>query len=206
MVLTSQGFSNLKLGPLAVDLLRRGLAAHEVMDALRRHDRWIDYRQIAILTGEGVIQAHTGGMTGPWAGHLVNGDVVCLGNGLVDGAPLAAMQDTFARERMAAMPARLLAALGAGAPAHSEAEFVPAAVSSALLVRAPGDLAPIDLRVDLARASPAEGGDAIADLDRLLQAYGPLVEIYERRSIAPEPPSGLRAAPEESLRSLEIQK
>lgn len=186
-VLTSQGFSNLKVGPLAVDLLRRGLVAHEVMDALRRHDRWIDYRQVAIVTQSGDIQIHTGAMNNAWAGHRVDDDFACLGNGLVDGAPLDAMAGAYARAAKLPMPARLVDALKVGAGAIHKSIANSGAVSSALLVRAPNDLVPIDLRVDLARVPPAEGGDAIADLERVLQAYAPLVEIYERRSISPEP-------------------
>ncbi len=86
-VVTSQGFANLKLGPLAIDLLRRGLDAEEVLNALRRHDRWIDYRQIAIIGAAGDIRAHTGAMTGAWAGHRVEGDSVGLGNGLENEEP-----------------------------------------------------------------------------------------------------------------------
>ena len=183
-VVTSQGFSNLKLGPLAVDLLHRGLAAEEVMAALRRHDRWIDFRQIAIVADEGAIEAHTGAMNGAWAGHLIAEDVVALGNGLVDAAPLQAMTAAYAARAATPMPARLLSSLQAGAAANAGA--AQGAVSSALLVRAPSDVVQLDLRVDLARATPAEGGNAIDDLARLLKAYAPRIEIYERRSMSPE--------------------
>ncbi len=200
-VVTSQGFSNLKLGPLAVDLLHRGLAAEEVMAALRRHDRWIDFRQIAIVADEGAIEAHTGAMNGAWAGHLVVEDVVALGNGLIDAAPLQAMITAYAAGAAMPMPARLLAALQAGAAANA------GAVSSALLVRAPSDVVQIDLRVDLARATPAEGGNAIDDLARLLKAYAPLVEIYERRSMSPEPGRlDAGAAESDATASLETQE
>jgi uncharacterized Ntn-hydrolase superfamily protein len=186
-VVTSQGFTNLKLGPLAIDLLRRGLASEEVMVALRRHDRWVDFRQIAIVAEDGDIQAHTGAMNQSWAGHRVEGDAVSLGNGLADDAPLAAMSAAYGRHETLPMAERLLAALKQGAAANVMRGVRQGAVSSALLVRAPSDLVQIDLRVDLARASPDEGGDAVADLDRVFKTYLPLVETYERRSMAPEP-------------------
>lgn len=186
-VITSQGFTNLKLGPLAIDLLRRGLAAEEVMAALRRHDRWVDFRQIAIVAENGDIQAHTGAMNKGWAGHRVDGDAVSLGNGLADEAPLAAMSAAYARHDGLPMAARLLAALEAGAAANVVGGVRQGAVSSALLARAPTDLVQIDLRVDLARSPPDEGGDAVTDLDRVFRTYVPLVETYERRSMAPEP-------------------
>lgn len=186
-VITSQGFTNLKLGPLAIDLLRRGLAAEEVMAALRRHDRWVDFRQIAIVAEDGDIQAHTGVMNQSWAGHRVEGDAVSLGNGLADEAPLAAMSAAYARHETLPMAERLLVALKEGAVVNVIRGIRQGAVSSALLVRAPSDLVQIDLRVDLARATPDAGGDAVADLDRVFRTYVPLVETYERRSVAPEP-------------------
>lgn len=82
---TSQGFTNLKVGPLALDLVRCGLTALEVLEALRQHDRWLDYRQIAIMTADGQVEAHTGSMATGWAGHLAGENVLCLGNGIVGG-------------------------------------------------------------------------------------------------------------------------
>jgi uncharacterized Ntn-hydrolase superfamily protein len=181
---TSQGFSNLKLGPLAVDLLGRGLAAHEVMHALRQHDRWMDYRQIAIISAGGEIEAHTGAMNVGWAGHLVEGDAVALGNGLPDHAALTAMKAALRERSIQPLAERLLGAIRAGRAVLVDRST---AVSSALLVRAPGDLVPIDLRIDLSRATPDEGGDAVADLDRLYATYAPLVATYERRSLSPRP-------------------
>lgn len=60
-------------------------------------------------------------------------------------------------------------------------------MSSALMVRAPHERAPVDLRVDLARAEPSNGCDAIADLRRLFDRYRPLTTFYERRSMSPHP-------------------
>jgi uncharacterized Ntn-hydrolase superfamily protein len=102
------------------------------------------------------------------------------------------MAQTYASEPKLPMAARLLTALKAGAAAHAGLGDMAGAVSSALLVRAPSDLVQIDLRVDLARLPPAEGGDAIADLGHLFKAYAPLVEVYERRSQSPEPGEAAR--------------
>ena len=53
VAVASQGFTNLKVGPLALDLVRCGLTGLEVMEALRQHDRFLEYRQIGIVTVDG---------------------------------------------------------------------------------------------------------------------------------------------------------
>ncbi len=76
------------------------------MDALRKHDRWMDYRQIAIVSTAGAVEAHTGPGTKGWSGHLVQGGLVVLGNGLPDPAPLHALFDRFQAQAGSATPAQ----------------------------------------------------------------------------------------------------
>ena len=191
-VVSSQGFANPKLGPLALDLLRRGLDVDEVLDALRRHDRWMEFRQVAIVSAEGAVQAHTGGMTTGWAGHVTAPGMAALANGLPDPGALEAVQRSFRTGEDVPLDQRLLAAIEAGRDALRGSVRM---MSSALLVRAPdararGREAPLasghlDLRIDLAGAAGAP--DAVSDLSRLLDVYSPLAGFYERRQVAPEP-------------------
>lgn len=183
-VVTSQGFTNLRMGALALDLVACGLTAPEVMDALRKHDRWMDFRQIAIVSAAGDVQAHTGPGTKGWSGHLVQDGLAVLGNGLPDAAPLQALFDAFRAEPGRTLPERLLGALE---HARTVVGRRRAMVSSSLLVRAPDEAGSIDLRVDLARAPPAEGGCAVADLRRLYDTFHPLAELYVQRSRTPDP-------------------
>jgi uncharacterized Ntn-hydrolase superfamily protein len=177
--LTSQGFTNPRLGPLAIDLLRLGLSADEVLQALRQHDRWIDYRQIAIVTSDGQAVAFTGKANVGWADHIIGKYVVCLANGLVDATPLRAMLDRF--EGGAGMPftARLLDALEAGRTAACGSHgLLSAALRSGSQLRR----APLDLRVDVA----GEGGDALGQLRSLHTQFEPIAEFYERWPDDPE--------------------
>jgi uncharacterized Ntn-hydrolase superfamily protein len=183
--ITSQGFTNLKVGPLALDLVRCGLTAAEVIEALRQHDRWLDYRQIGIITADGQIEAHTGGKTTGWAGHRIGQDMLCLGNGLVRGeAALDAAMADFPATAQGAMSDRLLAALERAKALLADALPV---TSCSLLVRSPGAESQIDLRVDLPSRPVEDGGNALADLRRLHDEYRPLVDIYAARSVAPRP-------------------
>ncbi len=181
-VVSSQGFTNLKVGPLALDLIECGLTAKEVMVALRQHDRWMDYRQIAIVTAGGEVEAHTGEQNTNWAGQVTGANVACLGNGLTDRAPLAAMHQQFEATSDLPLAERLLQALE-----QARTVLAPDAllVSSSLMVRAPSQSAQTDLRVDIACLPPGSGGCSIADLRRLYDQYQPLAALYEARSTAP---------------------
>ncbi|WP_138468803.1 DUF1028 domain-containing protein [Poseidonocella sp. HB161398] len=183
--LTSQGFTNLKVGPLALDLIRCGLSSEEVLEALRQHDRWLEYRQIGIIRADGQAAAYTGSMARGWAGHLAAENLLCLGNGLPEqGGALELAAAAWAAHPGLPMDERLLralesvkAALGAGFPV----------VSASLLMRSPQEESQIDLRADMPSRPVEDGGNALADLRRLHAEYLPLVEIYAARSVAPQP-------------------
>lgn len=182
--IASQGFTNLKVGPLALDLVRCGLTAAEVLEALRQHDRWLDYRQIGILTADGQIGAHTGSQATGWAGHRISENLLCLGNGLAPGeATLDALAEGFANGPPGTpMADRMLTGL------ENAARLLDGSFpinSTSLLVRSPGAESQIDLRVDLPSRPVEAGGDALADLRRLYDEYLPLVDIYAARSVAP---------------------
>ncbi|MDX3808985.1 DUF1028 domain-containing protein [Bosea thiooxidans] len=181
----SQGFTNLKVGPLALDLVRCGLTAAEVLEALRQHDRWLDYRQIGILTADGQIGAHTGAQATGWAGHRVGQDLLLLGNGLSRGeATFDAVVTAHRESGGLPMADRLLRALEGAKALLGDAFPIN---SASLLVRSPGAESQIDLRVDLPSSPIDEGGSGLADLRRLYAEYLPLVDIYAARSVAPRP-------------------
>lgn len=183
VAVVSQGFTNLKVGPLALDLVRGGLSAHEVMEALRQHDRWLDHRQIGIVTADGRIEAHTGAMTAAPGGHVVGENVLCLGNGLTRGVGvLDEAVESFTRAVDEPLPERLLRALERGKAVLGDAFPI---TSSSLLVRSTSAESQIDLRVDMSRVPTEEGGNALADLRFLYEQYRPLLDVYAARSVAP---------------------
>jgi uncharacterized Ntn-hydrolase superfamily protein len=179
----SQGFTNLKVGPLALDLVRCGLTALEVLEALRQHDRWLDYRQIGIITADGQIEAHTGSMATGWAGHVVGKDILCMGNGIAhDEDILDAALSGFSDNPQTPLAERLLTTLEGAKAKLGEAFPV---TSASLLVRSPTAESQIDLRVDLPRIPTDQGGSALADLRDLYDQYLPLLDTYAARSVAP---------------------
>lgn len=182
--IANQGFTNLKVGPLALDLIGANLTPSEVIEALRQHDRWLDYRQIGIVTADGQIEAHTGEMATGSAGHRVGEAELCLGNGLPDCGTLDTTLEALRPQADEPMAERLLRGLEAAKSKLGDRFPV---VSASLLVRAPLAESQIDLRVDFARLPVEEGGNALADLRNLYLDYLPLVEIYAARSVAPRP-------------------
>lgn len=183
VAVASQGFTNLKVGPLALDLVRCGLTALEVLEALRQHDRWLDYRQIGIITADGQIEAHTGGMATGWAGHAIGEDVLCLGNGIARGKDALDQALTgFAQRPGTLLAEKLLIALEQ-ARGHLGKTFP--VTSASLLVRSPTAESQIDLRVDIPRIPTDAGGSALVDLRQLYDQYLPLLDIYAARSVAP---------------------
>jgi uncharacterized Ntn-hydrolase superfamily protein len=185
VAVASQGFTNLKVGPLALDLVICGLTGLEVMEALRQHDRFLEYRQIGIITVDGEMQAHTGNLATGWAGHRIGKDVICLGNGLFDdGAELDQALSGFIDTAGLSLAERLLHALEC-AKSRTGDRFH--ATSAALLVRSPTAESQIDLRVDLPRIPTEQGGSSLADLRTLYTQYQPLLEIYAARSVTPRP-------------------
>jgi len=184
-VVASQGFTNLKVGPLALDLVQCGLTVDEVLQALRQHDRWMDYRQIAIVSATGDVGVHTGALNTSWAGHLTSEGAAFLGNGLADVGVLAAMQEAFERAKKAPMAEQLLVSLEEGRSVLGAS--IPL-VSSSLMVRSPAETDQFDLRVDVASSKVGNGtACSVADLRRLFETYRPLATIYDMRSRTPHP-------------------
>jgi uncharacterized Ntn-hydrolase superfamily protein len=180
--LTTQGFTNPRLGPLALDLLRCDLAPDEIIHTLRQHDRWIEWRQIAIVSERGEIVVHTGENNVAWAGHLVGETLACLGNGLPDAKALQAMRSSFEKTSDKPFADRLLTALDEG---RAVACGKCGVLSAAVLAGSSRKRSRIDLRVDMAHQSPEDGGDALRDLRRLYERYDNLAEFYERWSDNP---------------------
>jgi len=169
-VISTQGFTNPRLAPLALDLLRHALSPSEVIASLRQYDRWIDFRQISILAADGALAVHTGPRVAPWCGQWSGPGLIVMGNGLADGGPLSAMEVAYAAGAALPLHRRLLGAIERG---KSIACGRNGLQSAALLCCGPEQRTRIDLRVDLAEV------DAVAELRRAAERYAPLVSYYE---------------------------
>lgn len=69
--IATQSFSNPAFGTQGLALLKTGLSADEVVDALVKSDEGEAYRQLGIVDARGMAAAHTGSKNIPAAGHQV---------------------------------------------------------------------------------------------------------------------------------------
>ena len=177
----SQNVTDPTLGPLALDVMGRGLSADEAIEEVRRVGRYIDYRQVLAVDGQGRVAIHSGpnslGVFAEATGH----DVVAAGNLLADaGVPAAIVAGFEAAEGH--LGDRLIAAMQAGLAAGGEAGPVHSA-GMMLVDDVPWPVA--DLRCDW-----IDEGCPIAAVARAWEVYKPQLDAYVTRALNPtEAPS-----------------
>ena len=116
----SQSFGNPYLGIDGLLLLEQGLAAERVLDRLVEGDPGRELRQLAVVDRNGRVAAYTGARCIRWAGHVLGGGYVCLGNILVGAQVVNEMARAFEGSREEELPERLLRALEAGQEAGGD--------------------------------------------------------------------------------------
>lgn len=179
--ISSQCHSNWRLGHIGLDLAKNGLSPDEIISALKTYDPHFDYRQVGIVTADGRVGAHSPIHGAAYTGHKTGDGFVAMGNGLKDRGVVEAIHKSFARNADQPFPERLVRAIEAGYAAGGE---VIGQMSAGLLVASRRFARPLlDIRIDMAKPGPQEGGDAVLDLRRTFDALGPLAEYYADASL-----------------------
>ena len=111
----TQAGVNVGYGPRALELLRQGLTAQQVMDKLFAEDTFPgkDARQIAIVDAKGNIAVVTGDAANQWRGHVKGKTWSAQGNILVGAQVVEAMGRAF-DQTQDELAEKLFAALKAG--------------------------------------------------------------------------------------------
>lgn len=157
----TQAVTNYHYGPEGLALLRRGVAAEDVVRRLTRPDPKRDQRQLGVVDAQGRSSAWTGAKCQPWAGHVTGDGFSCQGNILANDRVVPAMVRAFESSR-GPLERRLYAALVAGAKAGGDKRGMES--SALLVVYRERWMDPawsdrwVDLRVDQHRAPVAELG------------------------------------------------
>ncbi len=172
----TQHMTDPRLGPLALELLRRGYSAEHVIKSLVGATPRSDWRQLAVIDAEGRTASFSGASCKPELAEAHGRDCVALGNIVRSKEVPFAMVRAFEAEPGQPLAARLIAALKAGDEAGGE--FKPL-VSTALVVVDKQVFPYVDLRVD-------SDSDPIATLARLWQEYEPVADLYVTRAIDPD--------------------
>lgn len=162
----AQAWANTSYGPHGLDLLAQGQSPKEALDALIQEDTLAEQRQAGIVDAQGHSATWTGGGCHQWAGGTAGPNFAAQGNILVGKETIAAMVETFERER-GSLWRRMVAALAAGQKAGGDNRGQQSA--ALLVVREHGGYGGfndrmIDLRVD-------DAEHPIDELSRLLDIY-----------------------------------
>ncbi|HSJ50730.1 MAG TPA: DUF1028 domain-containing protein [Actinomycetota bacterium] len=173
----TQATALIEHGPLALDLLERGLGAEAALAARGRADGDFGVRQVAVLDASGAVAVHTGESCIPEAGHRVGSGFSCQANMMRRDTVWDAMALAFEAAE-GPLAERLLGALDAGEAEGGDLRGRQAA--RVLVVRGqrtdrPWEDVRLDLRVD-------DHPDPLAELRRLLV----LTRSYDRLERAEE--------------------
>ena len=176
----SQNVTDPTLGPLALDVMGRGMSATEAIEEVRRVGRHIDYRQVLAVDGQGGTAIHSGpNSLGIWS-QAQGRDVASGGNLLANAGVPAAIVAGFEASQ-GHLGDRLIAAMRAGRDAGGEAGPVHSA-GMLIVDRQPWPYA--ELRCDWTEGCP------IAALEAAWAVYKPQAEAYVTRALDPsEAPS-----------------
>ncbi|MDQ2091866.1 DUF1028 domain-containing protein [Marimonas arenosa] len=172
----SQNVTDPTLGPLALDVMGRGMSAQEAIGEVQRCGRYIEYRQVLVIDGKGETAIHSGpNSLGIWT-QAEGRDVASGGNLLAnDGVPAAIVDGFEAAEGH--LGDRLIAAMQAGLAAGGEAGPVHSA--GMLLVDK------ISWPVAELRCDWIDEGCPIAAVARAWEVYQPQLQDYVTRALNP---------------------
>ncbi|MFC7399978.1 DUF1028 domain-containing protein [Chelatococcus sp. GCM10030263] len=170
----TQHRTDIRMGPLGLDLLSRGIAAQEVVDMMVAGSEYPAQRQFTVLDREG----RTAFYNGPGIESInaaATGDAcISAGNFLANTEVPQAMVEAY-EKTSGAFVERLLAAVDAGVAAGGETQ---PAMAAALLVVDRHAWPLVDLRVDF-EENPHVG------LRRLWRVYEPLTERFVTQVLRP---------------------
>ncbi len=172
----SQNVTDPRLGPLALDVMGRGMSAGEAIAKVQRSGHHIAYRQVLAVDAQGRVAIHSGpNSLGIWT-EARGRDVASGGNLLAnDGVP-AAIVAGFEAAR-GHLGDRLIAALRAGLAAGGEAGPVHSA-GMMIVDDVPWPVA--DLRCDW-----IDAGCPIEAVERVWKVYKPQLRDYVTRALDP---------------------
>ncbi|MEM9716878.1 MAG: DUF1028 domain-containing protein [Pseudomonadota bacterium] len=176
----SQNVTDPTLGPLALDLMQRGMTAQEAIQEMKSTGQFIEYRQVLAVDAHGNTAIHSGpNSLGIWT-QAEGQDVASGGNLLANEGIPAAIVEGFTNST-GHLGDRLIAAMRAGLAAGGEAGPVHSA-GMKLVDKVAWPVA--DLRCDWTEDCPIE---AVATA---WEVYKPQLEAYIQRALDPrEAPS-----------------
>jgi len=155
--LSTQALVNPHYGPQALELLRAGVPAPEVVKRVTAPDEGRDHRQLHVIDAAGRIGQHTGAQCIDWCGAVAGDGYSVAGNMLANERVIADTARAYRDANGRPFAERLIAALEAGEAAGGDKR---GKQSAALLVYSTEAYPEIDIRVD-------DHAEPLAELRRL---------------------------------------
>ena len=170
-----QNVTDPSLGPWALDLMERGASAAEAIAEVKKRGKFIEYRQVLAVDGNGMTAIHSGPKSlGIWTDAQAE-NVASGGNLLAnDGVPQAIVDAFLASSGH--LGDRLIVAMRAGLAAGGEAGPLRSA-GLKIVDRVSWPVA--DLRCDWAEDCPIEAVATVWDI------YKPQLDAYIQRALDP---------------------
>jgi len=171
----SQNITDPTLGRKALDLMAQGATADETIGILKRTTKYIDFRQVLAVDGQGGSAIYSGSHALGTVGEACGMNVASGGN-LLSGEDIPQIiVDAFTKST-GALGDRILVAMQAAVDAGGEEGPIHSA--GMMLVR-DVEWPVADLRVDWSDNCP------IADLRKLWKIYQPQLDAYVTRALNP---------------------
>ncbi len=185
-VVTSQASTNPAIAEEIMELIEDGIEPVESFMQALANDEHPEFRQVALLLTEGDALVHSGENIKPVSGNVNGDNCTAIGNFLDNDDVLNNMVAEFENPTSAAgsessLADRLISALEAGKKAGGQSGTGGAHLperSACLMIGAPGESFPIDVRIDASE-------NAIADLRSAYDTYLPMHEFYLKRAEDP---------------------
>jgi len=162
--LSTQALVNPHYGKQALELLRSGVPAPEVVARLVAPDEGREHRQLHVIDAQGRIGQHTGAQCVDWCGAVHGAGFSVAGNMLANERVIRETAKAYEKGKTS-FPERLIAALEAGEAAGGDKR---GKQSAALIVFSKESYPDLDLRVD----------DAAEPLVELRRLYGKAQERF----------------------------
>ena len=181
-VATSQASTNPAIAEEIMELIEDGEDPSDAFMQALANDEHPSFRQVALLQPTDAPIVHSGADIKPVSGHQIGENCVAVGNFLANEDVLPAMVASFEKLTTDTRLAdRLLSALDAanqaGGQASTDGTHLPER-SAALMIGAPGERFPVDVRIDVS-------DNAIPELRRAYTSYTEMHEFYLLRADDP---------------------
>jgi len=171
----TQNVTDPSLGPLGLTLMQQGLSAEQTIERIRRDAKYLDYRQVLVVDGNGQTAIHSGANSlGIWTDAQAS-NVASGGNLLANDQIPQKVVDAFVNSE-GHLGDRLIIAMQAGLAAGGEAGPLH---SAGMKIVDKVDWPIADLRCDWTEACPIE------NIATAWEIYKPQLDAYLQRAANP---------------------